>query len=391
MVLPRQHISNFVYYKNPNQRLVGGFISGKPREMQDKINFLFRVKEIQSGRYRYSSCGEVLVSVNSREKFAYGEELVLIGNLYRVRFKQGDSLLMMSVKAPFCAIRQNKNSGFLFKQLAFRLEERMEEIISAHVSPLPASVLKAMILGVRQGIPAAINDNMIKTGTVHILVVSGFNTGIVAFIIVLILKLLRVPRKARFICTIPCLLLYCFMTGSSPPVVRATIMTIMFLLSFLLKRELDIFNSLNLAAILILLFYPNQLFDIGFQLSFVSVFAIIYIYPRIKKLSRIEKIEWPIPRYLLEAFLVSLSAWLGTLGFIAYYFKIVSPVTALANLFVVPLATLVTLCGFSLVFISWLLPFLAPALGASCELAVFLLLKVNYWFARLPGAYIYLP
>jgi competence protein ComEC len=112
--------------------------------------------------------------------------------------------------------------------------------------------------------------------------VSGFNVGIVTFIIILLLKLIRLPRKVRLACAIILLILYCLVTGASTPVVRATVMAGVFLLAYLFKREPDIYNSLFLAAIFILAFNPRQLFDIGFQLSFASVFSIIYIYPKIK-------------------------------------------------------------------------------------------------------------
>ena len=85
---------------------------------------------------------------------------------------------------------------------------------------------------------------------------------------------------------IPVIFLYCLMTGATNPVLRATLMAVVFLLAYFLKRDADIYNSLSLAAIFILSFNPLQLFDIGFQLSFASVLAIVLIYFNLKKESR---------------------------------------------------------------------------------------------------------
>lgn len=95
-------------------------------------------------------------------------------------------------------------------------------------------------------------------------------------------------------------------------------------------------------------------------------------------------------KYIADCLLVSFSAWAGTAGLIAYYFKIFSPVAVLANIFIVPLATLITLCGFSLIAANFLLHPLLPFFSATSEFIVALLLKTNAFFANLPGACIYL-
>jgi competence protein ComEC len=182
------------------------------------------------------------------------------------------------------------------------------------------------------------------------------------------------------------------MTGASTPVVRAAVMASVFMLAHLIKREVDIYNSCAVAMILILGINPRHLFDIGFQLSFSSVISIVYLYPKIKSFlcpQALLKIKYM--RYLIDGCLVSLSAWLGTMGFIACYFKIFSPITILANLFIVPLATLITLCGFSLIIISLVLPPAATFFASTCELLIKFLVYINTMLLNFPGAYIPLP
>jgi competence protein ComEC len=245
-----------------------------------------------------------------------------------------------------------------------------------------------MVLGEKKNIPAFVYNSMVKSGTVHILVVSGFNVVLVTFIIVLFLKIIRIPRVIRFYIATPLLIIYCLMTGASTPVVRATLMAVVFMFAYLVKRELDIYNSFALAAVFILAVNPNQLFDIGFQLSFASVISIVYLYPKIRLFLCPKIISLSLARYLVDGCLVSFSAWVGTAGFIAYYFKIISPITVLANIFVVPLASLITLCGFSLIMMELLFPPIAGFFAYSCEFIAMLLVVVNSLLIKLPGAYL---
>jgi competence protein ComEC len=395
--LPKCHIHNFVYYRNEQPYIVKGYINSQPVSKNNRNSFIFKTQAIRAGNLNYACCGNILVYLRSKKELCYGEELILRGNLYKPQHTYRDYLynqgirFIMNVKSEADAVRVNNNQGFIVKRLALWLKRKLEGIIFRYASLLSAAIMDAMVLGEKRNIPWFVNNAMMKTGTVHILVVSGFNVGIVSFIIILFLKLIRVPRRIRFVIAIPCLVIYCLMTGASTPVVRATVMAIVFMLGFLLKREPDIYNSLSVACLFILIFNPRQLFDIGFQLSFTSVFAIVSIYPRLKSYLGIESLKIKYLRLLIDGCLVSFSAWLGTMGFIAYYFKIFSPITVLANLLIVPLATLITLCGFSLVFMSLIFPALASSFASASELLVALLIKINAFLARFPAAYFSLP
>ena len=215
--------------------------------------------------------------------------------------------------------------------------------------------------------------------------VSGFNVGLVAFVFMLILKLAHIGRRPRIAATIVLLALYCLMTGASSPVVRATVMATVFLSAYYVRREPDVYVSLSIAALFVLLPCPAQFFDIGFQLSFASVAAIVSLYPRLTSCLLPSGCKG-IFRFLAEGLLVSVSAWLGTLALVACYFRLFSPVTPFANIVIVPLAALITLSGFMLIGIATIAPPLAPFFALSCELQVFLLLKISCFLARLPGA-----
>jgi competence protein ComEC len=376
-------------------------VDSQPTSINNKTTFTLQAQEIQSGRFKSPCCGKLIVYCKGKTNFAYGDIVILKGDLsrpysfgnkrYRAYLANQGIFALLRVRCGEEIITVARNKGLAIKRFSLQLKDKIESSIFSHVPFLAASILDAMLLGEKRNIPPLVYRSMMKSGTVHILVVSGFNTGIVAFIVLLVLKLLRLPRKIRFVLAIGGLVIYCFATGASTPVVRATVMTSILLASYLVKQDADIYNSLSIAALSILLANPRQIFDIGFQLSFASVFSIAYLYPKLQRFFQIETLKIKPLKVLLEGGLVSFSAWLGTVGFIAYHFRMFSAVTVLANILIVPLATLITLCGFSLILVSLILPCLTPYFSASSELAVKLLLQVNTFLISLPGAYLYFP
>jgi competence protein ComEC len=399
--LSRCHIRNFVSYKNNFIYSINGFITSVPEFKNGRHWFTLRAREIQVDKLRYRCCGELLVKMDFAQELNYGENLILIGNLSRLYSFNSAShgyqdflarkgiYLIMPIKDSRQIIRQGGFSGVKLIASCLGLRSYLEQVISRYLPALPASILSAMVLGQKRNIPWLVNNSMVKSGTVHILVVSGFNVGIVAFMINLLFKILRFPRKARIILVAICLLIYCLMTGATNPVIRATVMGLVFLAGYFLKREPDIYNSLVTAALFILVINPRQLFDIGFQLSFISVLAIVYFYPKLKALFHLELCRIKILRFIGEGCLVSFSAWLGTLVIIALNFRIIAPVTVLANILIVPLATLITLCGFTLVLSGLVYPDLAHLLSLPTAGLITLLLNINAALIKLPFAYIY--
>ena len=398
---PACHISKFVRYKDDTVYSLSGFVDNAPEIKNNRTSFVFRPLQAQADKLKWRCCGKILVNLDFSQELNYGDNLALIGNLRRpYSFKSGRQgykeflarqgiYLLMRVKEPRQVIRQDGNSGSKLAGFSFWLRERMEEAINRYLPDLPASILSAMVLGQRRGIPWLINNSMVKSGTVHILVVSGFNVSIVAFIINLLLKIMRIRRKARIISAVICLFIYCLITGASNPVIRATVMGVVFLLAYLFKRAPDIYNSLACAALFILIINPGQLFDVGFQLSFSSVLAIVYLYPKLKAISRIRDCGSKVLRFICDGLLVSFSAWLGTMGIIAYNFRIIAPVTVLANILIVPLAGLITLCGFTLVFCGLFCPPLAGLFSTTTAMLITLLLNINAAAIKLPFAYLY--
>ncbi|MCX5712165.1 MAG: ComEC/Rec2 family competence protein [Candidatus Omnitrophica bacterium] len=389
-------IARSPYYLNKETTPVKGFIAEPPQLDMGRCTFKFETEAVQIKDKSWECRGTILVNTRSKEKLNYGDEFILYGKLFRpfgeggyaaYLHKQGIKLLI-SVPAGAGITKLNKNKGFPLRRLSYSIKDSIQARLYRYLSPISAGITDAMLLGNKKNIPAMIYKSMMKTGTVHILVVSGFNVGIVAVLADMLLKIVRLKRKLRIVLVIGIIIIYCFATGASNPVVRATVMAIMILSAVLIKRQADIYNSLGLAAMFILLINPQQLFDIGFQLSFLSVLAIVFLYPIMGERFCVEKIAFSPAKVAMEGFLVSLSAWIGTSVLIFYYFRSISLVAVLANIFIVPIATFITLNGFALAALSSINPCLARLFAPVSELAVTILLGLNSAFLMLPGAYL---
>jgi competence protein ComEC len=254
-----------------------------------------------------------------------------------------------------------------------------------------AAYLKGVVFGYRADLSAEIKQSFMNTGTTHILAVSGSNVVVVAMIFSSLIGFLRVSRKVATFLTLTGLLWYMVITGLSPSVVRATIMGISILAGALLGRKGDVYNSLGFAALVMLLWDPLYLFDVGFQLSFAAVISIVYYYPKLEPIiaaipGRIAKKG--LVKAGLQLFAVSLAAQIGTLPFTAFYFGKVSVVAVLANLIVVPVSGVNVLLGFATVGFSALSDGIAACYAALDNLIVVLLLKFVLWCSKVPFAYV---
>jgi competence protein ComEC len=215
----------------------------------------------------------------------------------------------------------------------------------------------------------------------------------VAFGVFLFLNLFPIGRRWQMSLTIMIIAFYSFMAGGNSPVVRAAVTGTVFLLGYLFEREQDMLNSLAFAALCILLFLPNQIFDVGFQLSFGSVLAIILLTPLIMRpMDRVRVIsENRLLRAIMESLAVSLAAMIGVSGMIAYYFQIVTPVAIIANLPVIPLVGLVTAIGGGLLVFGLLAPPLAPLFAVCAKVTLNLMVLILYVFGLIPGGNFYVP
>ncbi len=263
---------------------------------------------------------------------------------------------------------------------------KMEEKIDRQIPPRFGSIAKAMLLGNQKDMPYDVRQSFSYSGTAHLLAISGGNIALVALCAVFVLRLFYVPRKILFACAIAFLVFYCLLTGASASIVRATIMVSMILSGAFFRREPEILLSLAWSAILILVYDPLQLFDLGFQLSFVSVFMLAAASDGSDELDPETKpgIINKIIYYLEESVTISVAAWIGTMPLSAQVFGTISPVAIVANLVLVPYFSFLQVSGFLFLVFGSVHHKLEDILGASFSLICEGALKLSDWFVSWP-------
>lgn len=276
------------------------------------------------------------------------------------------------------------------RYLPQRLARGLREAVSERFSPKAGGLITALLTGEREDMDEQSRTDLEETGLLHITAVSGLHCG---FLIGMMGLFLGRRRRLTALIGYPVLLFYVLMVGGTPSVVRACVMTGLFLLAPLLGREGDGPTSLATAALVILLGNPFAVASVSFQLSFASVAGLLLASPRIyRALSEL----WPAERKwarALRSFVVgTVAASLGTLLFTAplsaLYFRYLSLVSPLSNLLVLWAAPF--LFGFALVLtpLTAVLPWAAPLLALPEALARYVL-AVSQALARIPGHAVY--
>jgi competence protein ComEC len=265
----------------------------------------------------------------------------------------------------------------------------------------------AMVLGLRAEMADEVAESFRNSGTMHVFAISGLHIGMIAGILVSLCRVLRVPRAACFFLVVPFLWFYVAVTGWQSSAVRATVMMSIVVVGWSLHRPVDLLNSLAGAALVILLWDPQQLFQAGFQLSFSVVLSIgLLLPPCIALRDRLLRHDPLLPeelrslprrwldgpfRYLLTSLAISVAAWLGSIPWMAWYFQIFTPVTLGANLLMVPLAGGVIASSLaSLAFGAWL-PQLSHLFNHSAWFWMTLMAHCSEGAAALPGAWVRVP
>jgi competence protein ComEC len=262
------------------------------------------------------------------------------------------------------------------------LRARYTTALDDALPPPHAAVLLGVVLGIREGIPPGLQNALIATGLVHLLVLSGLKVAVFARIVQGALR----PLIGR-LATWPALALiaiYAMVGGATPAAVRAAAMGGLAIAASRLGRPTHVWTSLALTAAAMLGWHPELAWDVGFQLSFAGTAAIILLTPGIER-----RLTF-IPRVLREPFAVTCAAQVGTLPMMATDFHVLSPVAPLANALVIPILPALVSAGLLLGVLA-LLPEVAHLAAIPITGLLAYLEQVAYVLARVPAAAIPIP
>ncbi|WP_053991000.1 ComEC/Rec2 family competence protein [Mangrovimonas sp. TPBH4] len=240
----------------------------------------------------------------------------------------------------------------IFGYAALIRQHILNRLENTQLSKEDSAILSALLLGQRQNISPETYEQFTKAGAVHILAISGLHVGIILLLLNLILRPIerfRLGKLYKTIITIVLLWIFALISGLSPSVTRAVTMFCVVSIGMNLKRPANIYNTLAISIFILLLFKPMLLFDVGFQLSYLAVIAIVTIQPLLNQLyspkTKIDKLFWNV-------LTVTIAAQFGVLPLSIYYFHQAPLLFFVSNLLVIPILGLLLGCGILVVFLS---------------------------------------
>lgn len=256
---------------------------------------------------------------------------------------------------------------YLHKDQTFAeiIKSEVKEKLTGGLTNENVEVAYSALFGEKEFLSDSTYDAFKLSGVAHLLAVSGLHVGIIAFILFKLLDLLKIKKWWRLLVVGIFLGFYCYLCGFSVSVVRATIMTLVLILSDITRREYDPFNSISLAGIIIFLTNPLCAYDAGFLMSFACVFGIAILYKAIKDALAYTKMG----EKTADALALSLATSISLIFIMAFFFKNFNAISIISNMLLIPIFTV----GFVLVFVISILAFIIPIL-------TYCLIPINYIF-----------
>ena len=415
-----KHVSN---YAGKDKLILEGVICENPEASPDRTALTVSACRLIRDNVDIPVEGLVLLNVEGRREFKYGDAIRFAtrlklphnfqnpGGFDYVKYLRYKGIMVrgfISDAATIIVLRENQ--GNIFKQRLEGFRAYLKKFIMENSSSPQGEIIQAMILGDQKEIPKEVMENFNRTGTTHIIAISGFNIGIIAFLSFIIIRLImksstylllrfNIVKVSTIFAIVP-VIIYTFIAGMGISVIRAAIMAVTFMIAVIFGKDRDLYNSLVLAALIILAVSPPSLFDISFQLSFMAVWAILFITPKLammipdvapEEMSRYRVWTRKIYKDIVMFIIVSLSATLGTLPLIVFYFNRVSTVVLLSNLFVVPVLGIlaIPICTAIVIAVPLSHALAMAFLGISSFLVKVSIYMVDV-FASLPGSSFFL-
>jgi len=347
--------------------------------------------------------GKVLLFISLYPEYSYGDKLKItckpqkprpFGGFAYDRFLAKSDIYSLCYYPRISRLGREDMEGFFesevsdpFFSFIYSFKDELRQNLERGLPEPQSSLARAMILGDKGGITEELRQNFARAGLSHLMAISGMHIGILIAVFFWILLSLGLHRRQAFYIAGCLLLFYIILIGFPASAVRAGVMGFLLLLSFQLGRLNRVFNSLGLAACLMLLINPALLRDdIGFQLSFLAVTGIILFYPLFSfYISKFFKLgEGRITQGVAGIISLTLSAQILTLPLIAYNFSLISLSAIWSNLLVLPLLPFLLLALLAGLGLSLLLPVFSFYFFLPAFFLLSLVLETVRFFARIP-------
>ncbi|MDR7857096.1 DNA internalization-related competence protein ComEC/Rec2 [Tissierella sp.] len=361
--------------------VLNGIVDEVVWEEEDQGKYIIIINSIEENLLQRTVKEKTVLKVLGNTKLEMGDKIRFSGvlkiplentnpNLFNYRLSLLSNKIYTSITINDYSIINIENTNKAFKyKLKSKFREHVESVFDNNLSIDNSSLMKSIILGEYSYLDEENISKYRELGLAHILAVSGLHIGIIAGFLIYILSHLGVKRKANVIISLSIIWFYGYLIGFPPSLLRANIMFSILFYAQILAEPYDSINSLFLAMFVLLLFNPMWIFNLGFQLSFLATFSIIYITPRFQELF------YPYKNKVTYSLSGLLAVQIGLLPIQAYYFNNISVISIISNLIIAPILSLALIIGGIMVGLSHLI----PSLNSIPGLILDLILSVNFY------------
>lgn len=378
-----------------------GVVTTIPKYSNNKIKFYFDVKKVSKSKKSSSKLGTTAVSIFSNDgaKLGIGDELTLDGKFSvphgAKNFGQFDYANYLRNQGIFTVFYAEKysisgqSSNLFLRTQAFfdNLTKKIMQKHSKYLSKEQSDLLGGIVFGHKSvELDDSIEQNFINSGIFHILAASGMQIGLVLFFWYFLTRFLGISYGFSMLSGAFLIIIYAGFTGFPPSILRALLMAEFIIFGKLIDRQADNIALLLLVCSIILLYNPLSIMDVGFQLSFITTFGLLFCMPKF-----VEKIKF-LPEFVSGTIIMTIVAQLFASPLTIYYFNNLSLYSLFANIFIIPFVSLITFIGFTTSFVAlvphtgWIIKFssfiLAPLLSGMNFVATF--------FAHLPNSLVFI-
>ncbi|MDD4182276.1 MAG: ComEC/Rec2 family competence protein [Candidatus Omnitrophica bacterium] len=349
-------------------------VSSMPKEAVSRNVFLADIKKVNG-----SNIAQRARVIDYSKKMDYLNDYKVRAKLSKTTIKNKDfyTLWVKSNQPP-----EKLPSAFLDK-FNRKMTFRLIGILKNNLSDESYRFIASVFLGRRELLTNEEKNIFTDAGISHLLAISGSNIGLTALVLFFVFKLFNVRFRMCLLLSVFFLFIYTLITGANPPTLRAIIMYTAFSLSFFVKRKLNPFNSLGLAGLACLIFNPSWIFDVGFQLSFLSIFALILGF----KIFPVKQSDTEFLNQLQYLFFSSLYVTLLITPLISYYFGRIYILSIFNNMLLIPFFTFILIVNFTLLIFSPF-RFLAQSIAAVVSALIPLFYKLSHFLGSIKFSFI---
>lgn len=349
---------------NGSEVLFSGLVRDDPQIKEKRQKLEIAVDYLIFADREVKVKGTVLVNINHLFPYQYGDYLQVKCRLQSpeasLDFAYDRYLARFGIYSvcyyPRIKILEGKKGNFIYAKI-IQIRNGMKNIIRKGLGEPEAGLLQAILLGDKSGLGDELREQFSRVGISHIVAISGMHIGILSLILMELLLFLGLWRRQAFYLSCIFLLFYIVLIGSPASAVRAGVMWFFVFLAMNIGRISELKNSVFFVAVLILIINPRLLRDdVGFQLSFLAILGIAYLYPKFEEFFENKK----IPRFLgmRDILAVTIAVQIFTAPVIIYNFSQISWVAPVSNLLIIWILPFVMVFGFSGIILSFIFPFL---------------------------------